>query len=160
MADIAPQCVTPTHSVKDSSGNYQFFFDSSCYYPGSGCLLANTQCVSTFKETGCKAGDQQYQCAQTYYLKQQTQAKPQVQPVVNTNTNQESATLKMQLQEMQKQIETLQSKQATVTATTVPPAQPTPLFENPVVPYSILGILIVGIVVLMKMKIITLTSKP
>ncbi len=155
MATLPPTCTS--HGYKDSSGKTQVVFSSDCYYPGSNCILTNDQCVSTFKETGCKGGDGQYACAQAYYLKQQSQVKPQAQPVIITNTGQENAELKTQLQEMQKQIETLQSKQATAT-TTVPPAQTTPLFENPVVPYSILGILIVGIVVLMKMKIITISS--
>lgn len=154
MANITPRCDIPTHHLGSMS-----YYDESCYYPGSNCFLTDKQCVSIYKDTGCEGGDAQYACAQTIYLKQQIQVQKQAQPVVSTDTNQGNVELKTQLQAMEKQIEILQSKQATVTATSVPPAHLTPLLNNPIVPYSLLGILILGIVVLMKMKIITLTSK-
>lgn len=156
MATLPSTCTS--HGYKDSAGKIQVVFSDDCYYPGSNCILSNDQCISVFKETGCRGGDQQYQCSQAYYLKQQTQTHTQAPATINTSSNNENAELKAQLQDMQKQIETLTSKQTTQTATTVPPAQPTPFLETPAVPYALLGIVVIGIVVLMKMKIITFTK--
>ena len=73
-----------------------------CYYPGSNCLVNNDQCVSVFKDTGCRGGDKQYQCAQVYYQKKQTTIlEQQTPPQVGTSLKQENVELKLQLQNIQ-----------------------------------------------------------
>ena len=50
---------------------------SSGRKPPSNCLPSDSNCLSTYSQTGCRGGEQQYQCAAVYYDRQMVLAAKQ-----------------------------------------------------------------------------------
>lgn len=117
-----------------------------CYYKDSGCFKSNAKCIAVYEETGCRAGENQYQCAEAFYQSQQNQLLQQSGS--GAESQKEDAELKSQIQGLQQEIESLKTQQGVQSST------PQGNLPEIAIPYLIIGALIGAAIVAVIMKIV------